>query len=45
MRLRVPLLGVNEVRELRWVAEEEYGSVVEHPVKVALISLQLDSEA
>ena len=42
---RVTLLGVNEVRELRGVAEEEDGSVVGNHVPVALISPELDTEA
>jgi len=43
--LRVALLGVDEVRELCRVAEEEDGRVVEDPVHVALARLQLDGEA
>ena len=44
MRLGVTLLSVDEVRELGRVADEEHGRVVEHPVEVALLSLDLDSE-
>ena len=44
MRLGVTLLSVYEVRELGGVADEEHGRVVEHPVEVALLSLDLDSE-
>lgn len=44
MGLRVPLLCVDEVRELGRVTDEEHRSVVEDPVKVALLSLNLDSE-
>lgn len=43
--LRVSLLGVDEVRELRGVAEEEDRGVVEDPVHVAFLGLQLDGEA
>ena len=43
--LRVALLGVDKVGELRWVADKEHGSVVEHPVEVALLSLDLDGKA
>ena len=45
MRLGVTLLSVDEVRELGRVADEEHGRVVEHPVEVALLSLDFDSEA
>ncbi len=44
VRLRVTLLRVDEVRELRRVADKEHGGVVEDPVEVALLSLDLDSE-
>lgn len=37
MGLRVSLLSVDEVRELRGVADEEDGGVVEYPVEVAFI--------
>ena len=43
MSLRVTLLGVDEVRELRGITDEEDRSVVEHPVQVALVGLDLDS--
>lgn len=43
--LRVTLLGVDEMRELGGVTDEEDGGVVEDPVEVALLSLDLDSEA
>ena len=43
--LRVPLLGVNEDGELGWVAEEEDGGVVEHPIPVALFSVEFQGEA
>ena len=42
--LRVTLLSVDEVRELRGITDEEDRSVVEHPVQVALVGLDLDSE-
>jgi len=41
---RVTLLGVDEVRELGRVAEEEDGSVVSNDVPVALIGPELDRE-
>ena len=44
MSLRVTLLGVDEVRELGWVTDEEHGGVVKHPVEVALLRLDLDGE-
>ena len=44
MRLGIALLSVDEVRELGGVADEEHGRVVEHPVEVALLSLDLDRE-
>jgi hypothetical protein len=42
---RVTLLGVDEVRELRGVAEEEDGGVVGNHVPVAFVSPELDTEA
>ena len=36
---------MNEVRELGGIANEEHGSVVEHPVEVALLGAELDREA
>lgn len=42
--LGVALLGVNEVRELGRVAQEENGSVVGNHVPVALLSPELDGE-
>jgi hypothetical protein len=44
MGLRVPLLGVNEVRELGRVADEEHWGVVEDPVPVAFVGAKLDRE-
>ena len=44
MRLRVTLLRVDEVGELGGVTNEEHGSVVEDPVEVALLGLDLNSE-
>jgi len=44
MGLGVTLLGVDEMRELGWVTDEEDGSVVEHPVEIALLSTDLDGE-
>jgi hypothetical protein len=37
MGLRVPLLGVDEVREFGRIADEEDGGVVEYPVEVTFI--------
>jgi len=45
VRLWVTLLRVDEVGELGRVAQEEDGCVVENPVKVALLSAELDGEA
>lgn len=42
--LRISLLGVNEVRELGRVAQEEDWSVVEDPIHVAFLGLHLDGE-
>lgn len=44
MGLRISLLGVDEVRELGWVAQEEDGRVVVHKVQVAFLGVQLDGE-
>src|SRR6266550_898429 len=41
VRLRVPLLCVNEVGELGRITYEEYGSIVENPVPVAVICFKL----
>jgi len=43
--LRIALLGVDEVRELCGVSDEEDRSVVEYPVHVALSGLELDGES
>lgn len=40
----VTLLGVDEVRELGWVSQEEDGGVVGDHVPVALLSAELDRE-
>lgn len=45
MSLGVTLLGVDKVGEFGGVSDEEDGSVVEHPVKVALFSSDLDGKA
>lgn len=42
--LGVTLLGVDEVRELGGVSDEEYRCVIEHPVQVTLFCSQFDSE-
>jgi hypothetical protein len=44
MRSWITLLGVNEVRELCWVTQEEDGGVVCDKVPVALLGLELDGE-
>lgn len=44
MGLRVSLLSVNEVREFCGIPDEEDWSVVEDPVPVALLGLELDGE-
>lgn len=44
MRLRIALLGMNEVGELGRVAKEEDGSVIEYPVEIAFISTNLDGK-
>jgi hypothetical protein len=44
MRLRIALLGMNEVGEFGRVAKEEDGSVIEYPVEIAFISTNLDGE-
>lgn len=43
--LRVALLGVDEDGEVDWVPQEEDGCVVEHPVPVALLRVELKREA
>jgi hypothetical protein len=43
--LRVTFLGVDEVGEFGRIPNKEDGSVVEHPVKVALFSSDLDGKA
>jgi len=45
MALGMPLLSVDEVRELGGVTDEEDGSVVEDPVPVALICPEFDGKA
>jgi hypothetical protein len=45
MGLRVPLLRVNEVRELGRVAKEEDRGIVEDPVPVSFLCSKLDREA
>jgi len=42
--LWVTLLGVNEERELGWVAEEEDWGIVVNPIPVALVSVKLEGE-
>lgn len=43
--LRVPLLSVNEMRELGRVTNEEDGGVIEDPIPVTFLSPELDSKA
>jgi hypothetical protein len=45
MGLRVPLLSMNEMREFRWVSDEEDGGVVKNPVPVSFVCLEFDGEA
>lgn len=45
MSLGVTLLGVDEVGEFGRIPDEEDGSVVEHPVKVALLGPDLEGKA
>ena len=44
VRLRIPLLGMNEVGELRGVADEKYRGIVEHPIKISVLCPELDSK-
>jgi len=45
MGLGVSLLGVDEMRELGRVANEEDRGIVENPVEIAFVGANLDSEA
>lgn len=45
IRLGVPLLRMNKHGELARIADEEDGRVVEDPVMVALVGVELDGEA
>ena len=42
--MRVTFLSVDEVWEFGGVAQEEDGGVVEHPIQIAFLRLQLDGE-
>lgn len=42
--LRIPLLGVNEDGELGRIPQEENRSIVEHPIPVSFIGIELDGE-
>jgi hypothetical protein len=42
--LRVTLLGVDKVRELGGISDEEHRCVIEHPVQVSFFSSQFDGE-
>lgn len=44
MCLRVPLLGVDKVREFGRITDEEDGSVVEDPIPVTFLGPKLDRE-
>lgn len=44
MRLRIALLGMDEVRELGGIAKEEDGGIVEDPVEIAFVGAYLDGE-
>jgi len=43
--LRVAFLGVNQVRELDPISDEEHGSVVAHHVPVAFFRVEFEREA
>lgn len=45
MSLRVTLLAVDEMGEFGGISDEEDGSVVENPVKVALLRSDLEGKA
>lgn len=45
VRLRIALLGVDEVRKLQSVADEEDGRVVAHHVPIALLRVELEGES
>ena len=45
MCLGIPLLGVDEMRELGGIAKEEDGGVVEYPIEVSFFSLDLDRKS
>lgn len=44
MRLRVTLLGVDEVRELGRVSNKENGGIVEDPIEIAFVCANLDGK-
>lgn len=44
MRLRIPLLGMNEMGEFCRIPEEKHWGVVEHPIKVPFFGPKLDGE-
>lgn len=44
IRLRIPLLRMNQQRKQRWVPNEEDGRVVEHPVPIPFFSEEFDAE-
>ena len=44
MSLGVSLLGMNEMREFGGIPDKEDGCVVEDPIPVSLLGLELDSK-
>lgn len=45
MGLRITLLGMDKMWEFGGVADEEYWSVVEHPIEVTFSGADLDGES
>lgn len=45
MRLGIPFLGMDEMRELGRVSDEEHRCIVENPIPVSLVSPELDCKA
>lgn len=43
--LGIPLLSVDESRELGWVSNEEDGGIIVHPVQVPLLGIEFSGEA
>ena len=42
--LSASLVGVNKKREFGGITKEEDGNIIVHPIPVALLSVELDSE-